>query len=69
LDLTTKIELISHIHNSGKKIPHVVESVSNSTTTGIQGEEIVVTKTKVTSSNGDETSCDGNDLSNESLNT
>ena len=69
LDLITEIELVCHVHDSGEKIPNVVESISNGATTSVQGEEIVVTKTKITSSNCDETSSDGNDLSDEGLDT
>ena len=69
LNLTSETELVCHVHHSGEKIPNVVESISNSATTSVQGEEVVVTKTKITSSNGDEASSDGSDLSNECLNT
>ena len=54
MNLSTKIELVCKIHVSGEKIPKVVESISNSAATSVQGEEIVVTKPKITSRNSDE---------------
>jgi len=69
LNLTSKTELVCDVHDSREKIPNVVESISNSAATSVQGEEVVVRKTKITSSNGDEASSDRSDLSNECLNT
>ena len=69
LDLTSKTELVCHVHYCGEKIPNVVESISNSTTTCVQSEEVVIGKVEITSSNGDEASSDGDDLSDECLNT
>ena len=54
-------------HNSGRLIPYIVESVSNNTTTSIQCEEVVYTKTEITSSNSDEAGSDGNEFSNKGL--
>ena len=66
--LTIKIESVREPRDSGEKIPKVVEFIRSSIVTSIKGEEVFVTKPKITSSNNDIARCDGDNLTNECLN-